>query len=74
MFGRIFEILKIEILTNFIHFFLFRIFFFVFVNIGPNASENFKTLLQIAGKHFETCPEVSSQMVLIKLCLGFLKF
>ncbi len=38
----IFEILKIEILTNFIRF-----------NMGPNGSENFKTLLlQIAAKSF----------------------
>ncbi len=31
--------------------------------MGPNGSENFKTLLllQIAAKSFETCPEVSSQ-------------
>ena len=41
----IFEIFKIEILT---------IFFFVFVNMGPNGSENFQTLLllQIAEKQF----------------------
>ncbi len=31
--------------------------------MGPNGSENFKTLLhlQIAAKRFETCPEFSSQ-------------
>ncbi len=31
--------------------------------MGPNGSENFKTLLllQIAAKSFETCPEFSSQ-------------
>ncbi len=31
--------------------------------MGPNVSENFKTLLllQIAAKSFETCPEYSSQ-------------
>ena len=41
----IFEILKIEILTD---------FFSVFVNMGRNASENFKTLLllQITAKSF----------------------
>ena len=44
MFG-IFEILKIEILT---------ICFFVFFNMGPNGSENLKTilLLQMAAKCF----------------------
>ncbi len=38
-------------------------FFFVFVNIGPNGSENFKTLhlQQIAAKSFQTCPEFCSQ-------------
>ena len=45
----IFEILKAKILTNFI----------LFVTMGPNRSENFKTLLllQIAAKSFETCTE-----------------
>ena len=42
----IFDILKIKILMN----------------MGPNGSANFKTLLlQIAAKSFETCPEFSSQ-------------
>ncbi len=42
----IFDILKIENLTN----------LFVFVNMGPNGSENFKTLLllQIAAKSFNS--------------------
>ncbi len=54
----IFEILKIEILI---------IFFFFFINVGPNARVNFKTLLllQIAAKSFKTClefyPQWSSQ-------------
>ena len=45
-----FVILKIEILM---------IFFCVFVNMGPNRSENFKTLLllQIAGESFQTFPD-----------------
>ncbi len=49
----IFDILKIEILTDFIR----------FRNIGPDGSENFKTLplLQIAAISFETCPEFSFQ-------------
>ena len=50
---RIFEILKTENLTMFV----------VFVNMGPNGSEDFNTLLilQIADKFFHTCPEFSSQ-------------
>ncbi len=49
----IFEILKIEILMN----------FFVFLNMGPYGSENFKTRLplQIAAESFQTFPEFSSQ-------------
>ncbi len=52
LFG-IFEILKIEILTIFI----------LFVNVGPNGSKNYKTLLllQIAAKRLETCLEFSAQ-------------
>ncbi len=44
----------------------FNIFVFVFVNMGPNGSENFKTLLllQIAPQSFQTCPEFSSQCFL----------
>ncbi len=50
----IFEILEIEILM---------IFFFIFVNMEPNGSKNFKTLLllQITAKSFQTCPEFSYQ-------------
>ena len=35
--------------------------FFVYVNMGPNGRDNFKTLLllQIAAKSFETCSEFS---------------
>ncbi len=49
----IFEILKIEILN---------VFFFIFVNMGPSRSKNFKTLLllQIAAKNFETCSEFAT--------------
>ena len=41
----------------------FMDFVFTFVNMGPKASENFKTLLllQIAAKNFQTCPEFSFQ-------------
>ena len=41
----------------------FKIFFFVFVNIGPYGRQNFKTLLllQKAARSFQTFPEVSSQ-------------
>ncbi len=41
---------------------LLRIFF-VFVNMAPYGSENFKTLLllQIAAESFQTFPEFSSQ-------------
>ena len=47
----IFLNLKIEIFTIF------------FINMGSNGSENFQTLLllQITAKHFQTCPEFSSQ-------------
>ena len=49
--GLLDEILKIEMLM---------IIVFVFVNMGPNATENFKTLLiQITAKSFQTCPEFS---------------
>ncbi len=49
----IFEILKFEMLTN----------IFLFVNIGPNSNDNFNALplLKTAAKHFQTCPEFSSQ-------------
>ncbi len=44
--------LKVEILTT---------FSLVFVNMGPYASEQYKTLLlQIADKSFQTSPEFSS--------------
>ena len=44
--------------------------------MGPYGSENFKTLLllQIVVESFQTFPEFSSQMVVTKLRLGFLKF
>ncbi len=45
---------------NFLNF--LRIFF-VFVNMGPYGSQNFKTLLllQIAAESFQTFPEFSSE-------------
>ena len=50
----VFEILKIEIFYDFL---------FVFVNMGPNGSENFFTLLllKIAAESVQTFPESSSQ-------------
>ncbi len=49
--------------------------FHVFVNMGPNGSENFETLFlfQIAAKTFQTCPEFLPK-VLTKLHLIFLIF
>ncbi len=43
-------------------FFDFLRIFFVFVNMGPYGSKNFKTLLllQIAAESFQTFPEFSS--------------
>ncbi len=62
------------------HFFILFLFiflriFFVFVNMGPYGSKNFKTLLllQIAAESFQTFPEFSSQWSSQKLRLGFLK-
>ncbi len=50
-------------------------FFFVFVNMGPNGSQNFKTLLpQISFESFQTFSEISSQWSWQKYCFGFLKF
>ncbi len=55
-------------LGRFWFFFFFFIFyflriFFVFVNMGPYGSENFKTLLllQLVAESFQTSPEFSSQ-------------
>ena len=57
--GCFFEFLKI--LGFFTNNFLQIIF--IFINMGPYGSENFKTILlpQIAAKSFETCPEFSSK-------------
>ncbi len=58
-------------------FWFFRIFFFfVFVNMGPHESQNFKTLLlpQISFESFQPFPEFSSQWSSQKYCFGFLKF
>ena len=53
----------------------FNEFVFVFVNMGPYGSQNFKAvfLLQIAAQRFETTPDFFS-IVLTKLRLEFLKF
>ncbi len=73
MFG-LFEILKIEIVT---------IFFSFFINMGPNGSKIFKTLLllQTEAKSFQTCPEFSSNGprksalgIFEILSFGFLQF
>ncbi len=49
---------------------------FVFVNMGPYLSENFKTLLlpQITFKYFHTFSEIFSQWSSQKYCFEFLKF
>ncbi len=49
---------------------------FVFINMGPYGSQNFKTLLlpQIALKLFKTFSEFHSQWSSEKYCFGFLKF
>ncbi len=49
---------------------------FVFVNMRPYGSQNFKTLLipQISFESFQTFSEISSQWSWQKYCFGFLKF
>ena len=53
---------------------IFRIFFFVFVNMGPYGSQNFKRLLlpQITFESFQTFSEFSSERSSQKYCFGFL--
>ncbi len=53
----VFLIFEKKIFSNFLQ------IFFIFFNMGPYGSENFKMLLllQIAAKRFETCPEFYSQ-------------
>ncbi len=50
--------------------------FFVFVNMGPYGSQNFKTLLltQISFESFQIFSEISSQWSWQKYWFGFLKF
>ncbi len=50
--------------------------FFIFVNMGPYGSQNFKTLLlpQISFESFQFFSEISSQWSWQKYCFGFLKF
>ncbi len=57
-------------------FFEFLGIFFVFVNMGPYGSQNFKTLLlpQITLESFQTVSESSSLWSSQKCCFGFLKF
>ncbi len=63
-------------------FFLFCFFsillwiYFVFGNMGPYGSENFKTQLlpQITFESFQTFSEISSQLSSQKYCFGFLTF
>ncbi len=59
-----------------IFFFIFQDFFFVFINMGPYGSQNFKTLLlpQITFEFFQAFSEFSSQWSSQKYCFGFLKF
>ncbi len=51
-------------------------FFFVFVNMGPYGSQNFKRLLlpQITFESFQTLSEISSQWSSQKFCFGFWNF
>ena len=51
-------------------------FLFVFVNMGPSGSKNFKTLLlpQITLESFQTYSEFSSQLSPQKYCFGFFEF
>ncbi len=51
-------------------------FLFVFVNMGPHGSPNFKTLLipQITFEYFQPFPEFSSQLSSQKYCFRCLKF
>ena len=64
----IFEILKIEILTNFL------IVFFNMFNMGPYGSKNFKTLLlQITAKSFQTSFDFSSQFSSPNCIFGVIK-
>ena len=57
-------------------FLIFHDLFFVFHNMGPYGSQNFKTLLlpQITFEFFVTCPEFSSQWYWQKYFFGILKF
>ena len=63
------------------HFWIKKLFWFlrilfVFFNMGPHGSQNFKTLLfpQITFESFQTVSEISSQCFSQKYCFGFLKF
>ena len=51
----------------------FSLFFFLFVNMGPCQSKNFKMLLlpQITFESFQTFSEFSSQWSLQKYCFEF---
>ncbi len=63
---------------GFLKFWVFDIsgILFVFFNMGPHGSQNFKTLLlpQISFDSFQTFSEISSQWSSQKYCFGFLKF
>ncbi len=69
---------KIEIFLTFwkTFFFFFFLRTFVFVNMGPYSSENFKTLLllKIAAECSQSFFEFSTQWSSQKYCFGFLKF
>ena len=58
-------VLDFEILS----FWFFRIFFFVFVNMGPFSSQNFKTLLlrQLSFESFQTFSEFFFSVLLTKV-------
>ncbi len=70
-----FEFLKKELKNVLFFFFVFLRICFVFVNMGPYGSKNFKRLLlQLTAKIFHFCPEFSLPVVLTKLHSWFLKF
>ncbi len=62
----------IEILS----FWFFTIFFFIFINIGPYGSQNFKNATPPSNHFwsFQTFSELSSEWSSQKYCFGFLKF
>ncbi len=71
-----FKIIIIFFIRIFKRIIFFIRIFFIFVNMGPYGSQNFKTLLlpQITFESFQPFPEFSSQWSSQRYCFGFLKF